>query len=77
MAGALTGSLEALGEEQIDGVAVRGYRANFDLEKMLTDTRRVDRRSTTVSSLSEATSAYRAKAPSARKADRDDFFGKS
>ena len=39
VAGALTGSLEQLGTEDIDGVAVRGYRANFDLEKMLTDTR--------------------------------------
>ena len=39
VAGALTGSLERLGDEEIDGVPVRGYRANFDLEKMLGDTR--------------------------------------
>jgi hypothetical protein len=40
--GALTGSLESLGADDIDGVAVRGYGANFDLEKMLTDTREDD-----------------------------------
>ncbi|HYD09069.1 MAG TPA: hypothetical protein VEA78_03115 [Acidimicrobiales bacterium] len=39
VAGALTGSLESVGAEDIDGVAVQGYRANFDLEKMLGDTR--------------------------------------
>jgi len=39
VAGALTGSLEAIGTDELDGVPVRGYRANFDLEKVLFDTR--------------------------------------
>jgi hypothetical protein len=39
VAGALTGSIEDLGAEDIDGTPVRGYKANFDLEKMLNDTR--------------------------------------
>lgn len=42
IAGALTGSLESLGDESIDDTPVRGYRANFDLDKMLTDTREDD-----------------------------------
>lgn len=42
IAGALTGSLEALGTDEIEGVQVTGYGANFDLEKMLTDTRERD-----------------------------------
>ena len=39
VAGALTGSLESIGTDEVEGVAVRGYRANFDVQKMLTDTR--------------------------------------
>lgn len=42
VAGALTGSLELLGPDEIDGVPVTGYRGNFDLEKTLTDTREED-----------------------------------
>jgi hypothetical protein len=39
-AGPLTGSIERVGEEEIDGVAVTRYDANFDIEKVLRDTRR-------------------------------------
>ena len=42
VAGALTGSLESLGTDEIDGVRVTGYGGNFDLDKMLTDTRERD-----------------------------------
>jgi len=40
VAGALTGSIERTGNDDIGGVAVTGYTANFDVEKTLRDTRR-------------------------------------
>jgi hypothetical protein len=39
MAGALTGSLESRGTEDIDGVSTQVYEANFDVEKTVSDTR--------------------------------------
>ena len=39
-AGPLTGSIERVGQEEIDGVPVTRYDANFDIEKVLRDTRR-------------------------------------
>ena len=39
MAGALTGSLEARGTEDVDGVPTQVYEANFDVEKTVSDTR--------------------------------------
>ena len=40
IAGPLTGSVELLGPEDIGGVATTHYRANFDFDKVMKDTRR-------------------------------------
>ena len=40
VAGPLTGSIDLAGEDEIDGVPVTRYDANFDIEKVLRDTRR-------------------------------------